>query len=340
MERHQRLADRHERGGIRARSSLLAQRHDRKEAEEADGYEDALNDASRDIAESEDFVHPPEDREEHDGGADVRDDEDPGIERKEDWEEHRDGVLESLSPVGHLEFVLAERVALLSWRLNRVTRFETESIALYQEKIEEDLARERRFGSHVLGADHPEEVRWKLKDAQRTHRTLKKFPALPDDKHLSGGDAAGVLWGVSAYVEDEDLEKVQPPSGVPEWAGVEGDTAEWDSWAVGMVREYVGSMASSAGEAPEELLEAATERARLEVISAKAAAERVEQDLERMSRERLLPRVETLEKVTRYEAHLSRLFHKTLHELEALQVRRSGGSAPLARLDVDGLMGR
>src|ERR671921_245563 len=193
----------------------------------------------------------------------------PGVEKKEDWEEHRDGVLESLQPEGHLEFVLAERVALLSWRLNRVTRFETESIALYQERIEEDLARERRFGSHVLGAEHPEEVRWKLKDAQRTHRTLKKLPGLPDDRHLSGGDAAGVLWGVSAYIEDEDLEKVQPPSGVPEWAGVEEDTAEWDGWTVGMVMEYVDSMASEAGESPKELLEAATEKARLEVISAK-----------------------------------------------------------------------
>jgi hypothetical protein len=145
----------------------------------------------------------------------------PGVEKREAWEEHRDGVLQSLQPEGHLELVLAERAALLSWRLHRVTRFETESIALYQEKIEEDLARERRFGSGVLGAHHPEEVRWKLKDAQRTHRTLKKLPGLPDDKHLSGGDAAGVLWGVSAYVEDEDLEKVQThplesPSG-PGW---------------------------------------------------------------------------------------------------------------------------
>jgi hypothetical protein len=47
----------------------------------------------------------------------------PGVERKEDWEEHCDGVLESLSPVGHLEGVLAERVALLSWRLHRTTRY-------------------------------------------------------------------------------------------------------------------------------------------------------------------------------------------------------------------------
>ena len=262
----------------------------------------------------------------------------PGVERTEDWEQHREGVLESLSPEGHLETVLAERVALLSWRLHRVTRFETESIALYQEKAEDDLARERRFGSHVLGADHPEEVRWKLKDAQRSHRTLKKLPGLPDDKHLSGADAAGVLWGVSAYIEDEDLEKVRPPSGVPEWAGVEEDTAEWDGWTVGMVMEYVDSMASETGESPKELLEAAMEKARLDVISAKQAVERVEKDLERMSRERLLPDEKTLEKVARYEAHLSRGLYKALHELEALQVRRSGGAAPLARLDVDGLV--
>jgi hypothetical protein len=100
----------------------------------------------------------------------------------------------------------------------------------------------------------------------------------------------------------------------------------------------VVSMASEAGESPEELLEAATEKARLEVISAKQAVERVEKDLERMSRERLLPDEKTLEKVARYEAHLSRGLYKALHELEALQVRRAGGASPLARLDVDGLV--
>src|SRR5918992_5534448 len=63
----------------------------------------------------------------------------PGVEKAEEWEEHRDGVLESLSPVGHLETVLAERVALLSWRLHRVIRYETETIALSQEKLEDDL---------------------------------------------------------------------------------------------------------------------------------------------------------------------------------------------------------
>ncbi len=53
-----------------------------------------------------------------------------------------------------METLLAERVALLSWRLHRVTRYETEIIALYQEKAEEDLARQRRLGSRVLGSEH------------------------------------------------------------------------------------------------------------------------------------------------------------------------------------------
>jgi hypothetical protein len=57
---------------IRARS-LLPQRHDSKDGEEADGDEGAFNETSRDIADSEGFVLPPEDRKQHDGGADVRD---------------------------------------------------------------------------------------------------------------------------------------------------------------------------------------------------------------------------------------------------------------------------
>jgi hypothetical protein len=49
----------------------------------------------------------------------------PGLENTEDWESHLEGIMENLSPVGHLEVTLAERVALLSWRLHRVTRYET-----------------------------------------------------------------------------------------------------------------------------------------------------------------------------------------------------------------------
>ena len=63
----------------------------------------------------------------------------------------------------------------------------------------------------------------------------------------------------------------------------------------------------------------------------------MEKELKRMSRERLLPDEKIHEKVARYEANLSRGLNKAHHELEALQFRRTGGAAPLARRDVDGL---
>jgi hypothetical protein len=51
---------------------------------------------------------------------------------------------------------------------------------------------------------------------------------------------------------------------------------------------------------------------------------------------RVLPTTDDLEKIMRYEAHLHRLCTQTLHELEALQIRRKGGTSPLARLDITG----
>jgi hypothetical protein len=76
------------------------------------------------------------------------------------------------------------------------------------------------------------------------------------------------------------------------------------------------------------------------LISDKQAAVQVERDLRdlrNMSRERFLPDEKTLEKIIRCEAYLYRQPYQALHELEALQTKRSGGAAPLARLDVQGL---
>jgi hypothetical protein len=265
----------------------------------------------------------------------------PGLEKAEDWEEHSTGMLESRNSEGHLETVLAERVALLSWRLHRVIRYETESIAPYQEKVEDDLARARRFDSRVLGPEHPEDVRRDVEAARAKQRLLKRLPKFEADKRVSGLDADTVLWTMMEHtdrvaegeVDPEDLlEEISIP-GVPE------DTEAWEDyggWTAAAVRAGIEAIAN-ATEDPEELLEVATDAARRDIISKEQAAERVKQDLERMSRERLLPDEKTLEKVARYEAHLSRVLYKALHELEALQTRRLGDSAPLARLDVDGL---
>ena len=262
----------------------------------------------------------------------------PGLEKAEDWEEHRDGVLESLSPEGHLELVLAERVALLSWRLHRVTRYERETIALSQEKVEEDLM--DRQSSNPLSPDamQPQDVRMIFEDAKKTHRLLKKLSKLPGDKRLTTEEACFVLKAVWNGVDDDaGLEELKIP-GIPDALDDPDLLLEYDvSWTVSLVREGISVLAQAAGEAQEDLLESAAEGARLEVAVTKFEAQRVERDLKNLSRERLLPDDKALDKIARYEAHLSRGLYQAMHELEALQTKRSGGAAPLARVDVQGL---
>ena len=51
---------------------------------------------------------------------------------------------------------------------------------------------------------------------------------------------------------------------------------------------------------------------------------------------RLLPHPNDIDKIIRYEAHLSRQLYQALHELEAMRAARRGQAAPLVRVDVQG----
>ena len=265
-----------------------------------------------------------------------------GLEKREDWKEHCGGILENLSPVGHLEVTLAERVAVLSWRLHRVTRYETEAISLSQQKIEEDIHTRNRLlrslGESPYASTHPEDMRFEAKHNKQIHSALRRFPALDADKTLRGQDATSVVWSVlvtaKKRVQGEIDEESLDLPGVPE----DADVVELPAMKVADVRGCVESIAARIGEDADELLEAAKVSARMDASSAEAKAERVEAEIDVMSRERVLPDEKTLEKIARYEAHLSRQLYQALHELENLQKHRTTGEGvPLARLDVHGL---
>jgi hypothetical protein len=265
----------------------------------------------------------------------------PGLEKQEDWESHRDGIMEYLSPVGHLEVTLAERVSLLSWRLHRVTRYETGAIATSQETIEDDIHDRDRFLSAIrhegLESTHPVDIRFEAKHYKQAHSALRRFPSLGPDKTLKGTDASSVVWGVlmeakKAGGREIDVEVLDLP-GVPEDAMIE----ELPAMKVADVRGCVEAIAAHASLNPDELLEAATYEAGCEARHAAIRKEDVEREISRKIRERTLPDEKTLEKIVRYEAHLSRQLYHALHELENLQkYRTTGVGVPLARLDVQG----
>jgi vacuolar-type H+-ATPase subunit H len=98
------------------------------------------------------------------------------------------------------------------------------------------------------------------------------------------------------------------------------------------VRTADGSPISS----QEQLVEEIHTEARYGLAKKELKAQKVQAQFLSTRRDRILPAEEDLQKIARYEAHLSRQMYQALHELEALQKRRSGEIVPLARVDVHG----
>jgi hypothetical protein len=83
------------------------------------------------------------------------------------------------------------------------------------------------------------------------------------------------------------------------------------------------------------------ERETLQLFNAKSVEEvvalaRNNRDRRQFIATRLIPGEMTGPMIMRYEGHLHRLYTQTLHELEAAQTRRKGGTSPLTRFDITG----
>ena len=65
-------------------------------------------------------------------------------ETTQDWERHRQALIDALAPESEIEQMLAERVASCSWRLNRVLLHEAETIAEAQEGVIESVRQQRK----------------------------------------------------------------------------------------------------------------------------------------------------------------------------------------------------
>ena len=250
----------------------------------------------------------------------------PEIERRDDWEAHLAGTLSSLAPVGHLETVLAERVALILWRMDRVARFEREVIAVGQERVVDDVIEKRRRDYRSVGPDEPDALRARLRDAKRTLGVVAAMYRRPEDDRMTGEEAEIVLSAVADRTEEVDAETFSMPDVVP-------DEIPWfrfDDWTVGRVRRGVAAMAAAEGDgvSAEALLYATLEHSRVEANKLKSEVDDVARDLDHLRRERLLASAPETDRIARYEAHLSRQLAQALHELQRLQAARAGAPIP------------
>jgi hypothetical protein len=63
------------------------------------------------------------------------------VERKADWRRHLQGFIAYYQPVGEVENALVERLAHISWRLRRITRFDVAATVKHLNSTDDDMQR-------------------------------------------------------------------------------------------------------------------------------------------------------------------------------------------------------
>jgi hypothetical protein len=179
---------------------------------------------------------------------------------------------------------------------------------------------------------------------------LENLSELFDNAPVNSDDAYGTFEDLvemlpeGIEVPDLDDQRFLAAIGVP--ADEQDNAYHWTGWTALMVKRALAILAQGAKQAPAKLLARAVQERRktqeknqAEVTELEQKARelrgRIREQENRLRQRRLLPEGNTLDKITRYEAHLSRQMLQALHTLERLQAARAGQSiTPPAALDV------
>jgi hypothetical protein len=258
----------------------------------------------------------------------------PSLESPEAWEDHLTNVVKSLAPVGYIENLLAKRIALIAWRLQRVVRYEVEVTTAAAASAEIDLEAQAEYEKPA----DPDEYREKAEMTSFMVEMLEALPSMSADERLASGAAANALWAFSEELP-EDRDAISIP-------GVPDDDAEFDrfdDWTAGLLRKSLEVYAAAGRMTPDVLLNAAIQSFKKKCEESKEQEQHLEEQqqrwklrLNRKIRGLILLEPDVLEKVARYENGLEKSLFRNLHELQRLQAARSGAAVtPPAAVDVD-----
>jgi hypothetical protein len=246
------------------------------------------------------------------------------VESQEEWEQHRAGVIASLSPVGTIETTLAERAALLLWRQARVARFEMYCIDRWQQEVPDDLKFKYQLEVGTMSPEartncSPEQIRAVHQQRQQFLTLLRRFPELADDAFLTYEEASRIG------------EAVLRQAGDPGELSLDGEPGEQPEdlprVRVGTLREDLRQVAKQAGLHIADLWARTAQQAIADAAWQQERAERLEGYFPVWHAYRVVPREQELEKVMRYEAHLGRELARLLQDFHTLQKARR--SAPV-----------
>jgi hypothetical protein len=281
----------------------------------------------------------------------------PG-ESPEQWESHRAGVVESLAPVGLLEVNLAERAALLLWRLQRLARYEAETVASAMEAVDlpplpEPVDKFAYLNPPPQQKTRDEQLQDLRRELRTAHRDLAEVgPARDYFRALPGPNTEGtvpfaiaqtILETACSHAETAEDLRTDPPAfdskRFLKKLGLTETDAREVAWTAELIHRGLTFYATCActnqepfrEEIGAELEDRAEELDRRVVRlerEAAAVAALLDGGSARKQFANLLPTDGRDERIAKYERHLHTLLTSTLHELERLQARRDGEAVP------------
>lgn len=243
------------------------------------------------------------------------------------------GFWDALQPEGRVEEFLVETLAMLGWRHRRLLVAEgaeirqgTEFLEWDQRALRARTAEEQEaqiFASTLIPTSEPEFIR-KVQDGDLLERRLELLRELRQEINSSGFDEERDLALLDKiYGSDASLRE-----------NLRGIYRQWALTAEAPEEERQREGYASPKECKKNVaFEIQAEIARLQKYQRERSAiesERTKLDAQR----RKVPESEKLDRLLRYEAHLSREFGRTLNQLDRLQRQRRGQPAA-PRLDVN-----
>lgn len=263
---------------------------------------------------------------------------------------HVQAVRASSGARGYLQERLADRAALALWRLERVARYEAAQVSTQRREALRRLSDGDEYGSvgavarayaalSALTNETPEAHRAAPELAERSAARHDAY-ALTLDAWAAGGDAQGLDRNSADHLGAALAEflqvggasaagMVRAMTGRPPKRG-EALSVETEEWVYepGELPGLLQFARDRWGQLTPALLGNLAQRERQRAAAIRAAQREAHDALGDALALAEVPPPQTLEKVTRYEAHLERVLYRALHDLEALRREAEGKDSP------------